>query len=242
MDPSEEALIQATKQVAKFGMTLLGSPFKQVGKLIGDTARYWRLTNLISISDKVYAKCREKGFDPESGQKIALSMGLPLLEKASYQDDDFLQDRWANLLVASMKEGGDNSDPANAFSLDATFIEALGQFSRLDCYVLEYLVENGIRGLKADGGGRKHMVSRPLPEQAIEQALSEYKAVHLSVDKLVHIGCADRVLRLPLKPKQEGESGLNPLAEDIAPTIMGINLYTASSGKTPEWVGRELAE
>ena len=231
-----------SKGMIKLGRTLFGPAATQIGELLGDVARSWRSANFVSISDKFYDKCREKGFDPESGRKIALSIGLPLLEKASYQDDDFLQDRWANLLVASMEEDKVNSDPADAFSLDVTFIEALGQFSRLDCYVLEYLVENGIEGLKADSGGRKSMVSRPLPEQAIEQALPEYKAVHLSVDKLVHIGCADRVLRLPLSPKKAEESGLNRLGEDIAPTIMGINLYIASSGKTPKWVGRELAE
>ena len=226
----------------KFGKTLLGPAATAIGELLGDIARSWRLANLASISDKFYAKCREQGIDLESGRHIALSIGLPLIAKASYQDDDFLQDRWANLLVASMEEDKSDSGPADAFSLDATFVEALGQFSRLDCYVLEYLVEHGIAALEADSSGRKHMVSRPLPEQAIEQELSEYKRVHMSVDKLVHIGCADRVLRLPLKPKQEGESGLNPLAEDIAPTTMGINLYIASSGKTPQWMERESAE
>ena len=246
MDLSEEGIKQAaevTKQVTKFVMTLLGPAATQLGELLGDTARSWRLKNLLSISDKVDAICREKGFNPESGQKMALSIGLPLIAKASYQDDDFLQDKWANLLVASMEGNMSGFDPEGAFSFDATCIEALGQFSRLDCYVLEYIVENGIAHQEVPSDGRtSSMLSNPIPENTIEQALSEYKLVHLSIDKLVHIGCADRVLRLPLSPKKEGESGLHRLAEGIAPTMIGINLYVASSGKTPKWAEREPAE
>ena len=245
MDLSEEGIKQAaevTKQVAKFGKTVFGPAATQLGELIGDTARSWRLQNLLSISDKFDAICRKKGFNPESGRKIALSIGLPLIAKASYQDDDFLQDKWANLLVASMEENMSRSDPESAFSFYATYIEALGQFSRLDCYVLEYIADNGIAHREVLSDGSTSMVSNPIPENTIEQALSEYKLVHLSIDKLVHIGCADRVLRLPLSPKKEGEGGLHRLAEDIAPTTMGINLYAVSSGKTPKWAEDESAE
>ena len=81
MDELEQDLIKSGLKLEKFGRTLLGPAATQLGELLGDIARSWRLKNLLSISDKVDAKCREKGFDPEGGQKMALSIGLPLIAK-----------------------------------------------------------------------------------------------------------------------------------------------------------------
>lgn len=229
---------QHLNKLNKLGRTILGPAATQIGELLGDTARYWRLRNLASLSDKFDAKCRERGIDLESGRTIALSIGLPLLAKASYQDDDFLQDRWANLLAASMEKGRDET---KEFSLDVTFIDALGQFSQLDCHMLEYVVEHGIKGVQSKEGSRS-MMTEPLPETKIRQAFPNSNLVHASLEKLVHLGCVDRVVRLPLTPKKKGDDsgGTSPLIEDIVPTLMGINLYINSSGKTPQWADREL--
>ena len=84
---------------------------------------------------------KERNLVEEDLKKLSLSVGFPLLEKASYQDDEFLQEKWANLLASAM-EKRENED--TDFSLDTTYIEILHQFSRLDCEVLEYIVENGV--------------------------------------------------------------------------------------------------
>ena len=64
-----------------------------------------------------------------------------MLEKASYQDDSFIQDRWANLIASSLLAAELVEDD---FSLDVTYVEILGQLSRLDCEILEYVSEEGI--------------------------------------------------------------------------------------------------
>ena len=62
--------------------------------------------------------------------------GLPLIEKASYQDDSFLQERWANLIANSLRPGG---EVVNDFSLSITYVEILHQLSRLEVEYLQYL-------------------------------------------------------------------------------------------------------
>ena len=99
------------------------------------------MKNLLRLNDRLEKVIEEKNLDKSSLQKLSLSVGLPLFEKASYQDDEVLQKKWANLLASGMvkSEEGDNE-----FSLDITYVEILHQFSRLDCEVLEYIVENGV--------------------------------------------------------------------------------------------------
>ena len=214
------------KHLSKFLIDILGPAAKEIKELLGDRARYWRWKNLLSIREKFNTKCQEQGINPEKSEnKLALSIGLPLLEVASYQNDDFLQDRWANLLVDSVK-----SDPQE-YNIDITFVRMLEQFSRLDCEVLEYVVENGIEEGHVDD---TPMVLHPLLESDIRQAFPD-SLVHIALEKLVSLGCVARSIRLPMTPTEGEGGGHNSLMEDIVPTLMGINLYASSSGKSPRW-------
>ena len=217
--------------VAKLSSVLVRPGGTAIGELIGDVARSWRMHNLMRVSEKFDAKCKERGFDPVQGRKIAWSIGLPLIEKASYQDDDLLQDRWANLLVSSTTET--DRDQEDAFDLSVRFIEILSQFSRLDCHVLEYVVEHSVKEWRP----KRMIANPPIRLATIAAAFPEHQVVHLSVEKLTHLGCIDRVLLTPLSAKGEDESGAHPLADGYLSTVTGINLYVASSGKQPQWAG-----
>lgn len=223
-------MIEENKQqkVDKLSHVILGPAAKQIGEWLGDYARLWRLNNLASISDKFYAICRKRGIDLESGRTVALSTGLPLLNTASYQDDGFLQDRWANLLASVVQE-----DAGEDYNIDLSFVRALEQFSRLDCQVLEYVVEHGIVPDPTD----RAMTLNPVTDSDVRQTFPHSDIVHLCLEKLVQLGCIARIVRLPLTPKREEHQsdGLNSVVEDLVPTSMGANLYISSSGKTPSW-------
>ena len=205
----------------EFAQRLFGPSVDQVGLVLGDWVRLWRAKNLLSIKERMDRILQEKGFDPAAGRHLTLSVGLPLLEKASYQDDSFLQERWAHLIASSLCS--DDQEESN-FNLDITCIEALHQFSRLDCEVLEFIVENGVVNMEEEGG----IVVKRLEPDAVHEALP-HAAVHLSLEKLVSLGCVRRDPKLPLKP------GGMALEEIIGPTTIGINLYISASGKNPGW-------
>ncbi len=213
--------------------TLFEPGAEAIGQMIGDVARNWRLMQLRRISDKFFDKCRENGFDPQSGRKIALSIGLPLLEKASLQDDDYLQDKWASLLFASVCDA--DQDGGEIFSLSITFVEILAQFSRLDCLVLEYIVNRTVKEEYLE----TIIPNEPIPLKEIRGALSEHKAVSLSVEKLAYLGCVERLNLMPLRSKEEGDGGLHPFADGYLSTLTGMNLYAAASGRMPKGLSQE---
>jgi len=213
--------IQAARGLAS---RLFGPAADELGEISGDWARYWRLRNLVVIQEKVEKVLQAKGLDYGDLHHLSLSVGLPLLERASYQDDSVLQEKWANLMAASLISDGSGG----GFSLDLMHVEMLSQMARLDCEVLEFVCERGID--HRDGQG-SIVVAKLDPAEV--DAEFPGKPVHISLDKLCALGAVQRALRTPLYAGARSVSGLQ---EIIVPTLVGLDLYLASSGKTPRWM------
>ncbi len=210
-----------------FFRRLLGPSVEQIGLIGGDWARVWRVKNLLAISEKVDRICLEKGIDPASGRRLSLAVGLPLLEKASFQDDEFLQERWAHLITSSVHS---EEQAESGFSLDITYIEILNQLSQLDCEVLEFIVENGIESREEKTGTMKGVQLDP---KWIRKELPN-KLTHISLEKLVSLGCARLVLKASLQA--DGGGGYGTWGQDIVVSLIGINMYMSASGKSPKWL------
>ena len=217
----------AVQAVSGFARRLFGPAAAELGEIGGDWARYWRLRNLLAIQGRLERILQSKGIGHNDLRHLSLSVGLPMLERASYQDDSFLQERWANLMAASLNSEGS----AEGFSLGVMHVEMLSQMARLDCEVLEFVCERGID--HRDGQG--NLAIAGLDPAEVEAGFSG-KLAHISLEKLCALGAVQRAIRTPLKP---GGSSMSGLQEIIAPTLIGLNLYLASSGKTPEWMQTE---
>ncbi|MDE0358397.1 MAG: hypothetical protein OXN92_11790 [Gammaproteobacteria bacterium] len=209
--------------VSVLASRLLGPGVDELGEISRDFARYWRLRNLMAIQEKVEKVLQAKGLDYGDLRHLSLSVGLPLLERASYQDDSVLQDKWANLMAASLIS--EESD--GRFSLDVMHVEILNQMARLDCEVLEFVCERGIDHQDEQG----HIVVSGLDPTEVEAAFSG-KLAHISLEKLCALGAVQRSIRSPLQVARS----ISGLREILAPTLVGLNLYVASSGKTPRWM------
>lgn len=151
---------------------------------------------------------------------------MPLLEKASYEDDDYLQERWANLIAGALTADSDSD-----FSLDMTYIEIMNQMTRLDCRVLEYVSEQGVEGVREED---RSYALRELSMGRLGESFGSM--THIVVEKLVSLGVVQRMLSRPLR------AGATPsgFEEAIAPTVMGLNFYAASAGKVPSWMSNKI--
>lgn len=195
----------------------------EAGLAFGDIVKGWRSRNLVRVLCKTDQKLRDRGLRPEEARRIRLSVGLPLLERASYQDDDVLQQMWANLMVSSVAEGSGIDD----FSLDVMLIEVMHQMCRADCEVLKYLVDNGVEGYSSRGSERTLRV-RPVSLESLHEV---HHIAHVSLEKLICLGCAAKQISIPLKTNDGLGSEL--LVHKVVPTLVGLNFYTAASGEWP---------
>lgn len=224
----ESAVVALTGLLEKmFSATLVVPALSQIGLTIGDRLRFFRMKNLLSLNRRLGEVLEQRNLRESDVKSISLAVGLPLLEKASYQDDTVLQSNWANLLASAMEGSGNSND---GFDLEITYIEILHQFSRLDCDVLEYIATNGVQERKKDTG---EIVPVALDPINIRNAFPGKRA-HISLEKLVNLGCAYRVLRATLTREDRGD-GYGAWPQDIVVTLVGLNLYIAASGKKPKW-------
>lgn len=210
-----------------FGREHISAAMRALDLLVSDQIKFYRVRCLVEIGKKFDEICANRGIDPNHGRKLAMRIGLPLLERASYQDNDYLQSRWANLLASTLHEGENGS---SGYGMDICQIEALHQFEELDCRVLEYVVETGVVGKSDDGAWEMHHSST---KDIVEQFPGEHG--HLALDKLAALGCIERVVpRLLASSAITG--GYGSWGQEVFPTLMGISLYIVSSGKTPAWL------
>ena len=201
---------------------LFGPAFTNLGEIAGDWVRLWRMANLARISRRVDRMTERRGLDPAGTRRVALSVGLPLLEKASLEDDPFLQEWWAGLIAGEHA----GADDAEGFGLDAVYVTAMAQLTRLDCEILTYVCEQGV-GQRSEEG----IEPNPLDPEDISRKYGQL--AHIAVDKLVVLGLIFRIPKLPLEP-----GGSVGLLEVVIPSIIGLNLYAVATGNLPRRLAR----
>ena len=213
-----------------FGTTLLPSALSQIRLTMGHQIKSFKAQNLSRLNHELKNILTDRNLSKSDLKHLSLSTGFLLLEKASYQDDKNFQRNWANLLVSSLTN---MTRETYGFSIDQTYVEILHQLSPLDLAVLRHITEYGCKG-------SRHITESlslvPIDPLELHDAFPGQPA-HLSLEKLVALGCAYRVLRNPIST-DEGD-GYGPLCQDIVVTLIGLNLHISVSGEEPEWLQQD---
>lgn len=102
---------------------------EELGFLMKDQVRLWRLNNIIRVLDKAKGRL---DFDGKELNLIANArVGLSIMEECSSVDDDLLQDLWAGLFVSSCTSDGRDDSNMN-------FVDLIRRMSSVEAKVLEY--------------------------------------------------------------------------------------------------------
>jgi len=133
---------EATTEVAKLANNwtnwlheIFGPASKELGLVAGNLVRYFRINNAATLHQKTLKKLNEKGIEDSHGT-IPLSLGIPLIEKASICEDPTLQEKWANLLANAL-------DPKTAENVRRSSIDILDSLDPLDARILDWIPSQG---------------------------------------------------------------------------------------------------
>lgn len=121
---------QILDKTEKFMTKLLGPSIKEYGELFADNIRFKRLKNQVKIFNKTREMLDINGLQP---RELNLKTLIPLLEKSSIEENELLQDKWANLIanIATSPESG----------LEPKLINTLSSLSFLEAKILDYIYE-----------------------------------------------------------------------------------------------------
>lgn len=236
IEPISQAGLEVTKAtikgVSSFLETVCKPGAEELGFLIKDKVRLWRLNNILRTLEKAKGKMY---FD---GQELNLTanarVGLAIMEGCSEVDDEELQNFWAGLFVSSCTPDGRDDSNMN-------FVDLLRRMSTVEARILDYACKNSIIYLYPN----KLMMSKEL---------------NVTFDTLVQITGTNNIYRLDseldhmrsIELLLQGDSfelggGFsafdNQLDANISPSSLALNLYyrTHSTGISPiEFWGNQL--
>jgi len=121
--------IEAAREAGGFIAKYVNGPLEQGMAIFEDKLKYIRWERQVDFMLKADRKLKALGLATPD-RAIPPKLAIPLLEGAALEDNDDLQDRWANLLVNAAK-----SD--SGIELRRVYIEILSQISPLEAQVLD---------------------------------------------------------------------------------------------------------
>ncbi|MFA6191400.1 MAG: Abi-alpha family protein [Sulfurimonas sp.] len=115
-------------ELTKFIAKLFSPSLNNLAEICEQYTAVWKIENALKLQDRLNIVLEKRG-NPELISQLPLRIGLPLLEAALNEDDDNLQNLWANLLASSMTN-------ENQTKSTKTYIEILKQLDIEDAKLL----------------------------------------------------------------------------------------------------------
>lgn len=120
------------KAPLKFLFNIIGNPLAETSGMISDWLKYRRFKNLVSISEKLKELNISKSEVQTAQSFLSTNQNLKLIEFSSLADDDFLQNKWANLIA----------NAASGVNFHNLYSELLNSLEPIDAKILDRLVNN----------------------------------------------------------------------------------------------------
>ena len=123
--------VDAVAKLGTFVDNVFGNAIKNGLGLVGDKLAYYRLERAIELQHKVEQRLKAKGINAK--RYVPVSFGLPILEKATVEENDDLQKLWANLLTNAL-------DPKYTGNITRNFVSILSDIEPIDAQILDMIV------------------------------------------------------------------------------------------------------
>ena len=208
--------IDVVQKFGEFVARYASGPFEQVSSMATDSLRYYRLERLLRFEKKINDLMKETG-EVSPTKTIPLKMALKLLQSASIEDNDYLQDMWATLLVNSSISRYD-------IDLHPVYIEILNSVTPLEAAILDKIYY-----LPLDKHRHHSIVTGQLPKEVFfredgqEEVILPSEEVSLALANLTRLGCLSR------STTWGGTESLTT----VNPTVIGRNLVKACRLRFP---------
>lgn len=125
-------VVEATEKIGGFLSHILNEPFTEAVGIFGDKLKFMRWKRKLRIVDEVNRILDEKGV--KDIRPIPPKLAIPMLEQASWEEEDELQDIWCNLIANSL-------NPVFDVEIRYAYIDILKNLTSLDAKILKYIYD-----------------------------------------------------------------------------------------------------
>ena len=171
-----QKFIDASEKLGSFLKMVCGDAIIELGGTITDWAKFFRYKNLLHIKDKVediHKKRKTEG----KAIPIPPRYAIPLVEKASMEDNETIQDMWAGLIANA-------TDPDMRLNLNKIFINIISSLEPLDAKILMYLPSHQELSNTENSEFKGFNIKKIVEEMGVSS-----DEVIISIQNLYRMGC-----------------------------------------------------
>jgi hypothetical protein len=190
----------------------------EVGLMLRDEIRHWRLNNILRILDKAKGKLHfeDEQLKIHANPRVALA----IIDNGSLNDNDEVQELWAGLFASSCTPSGQDDE-------NLIFVDLLKQLTVAESRILKYACDNSRKIIFPNGLVLGDSVEINRNELIAITGISDIHRLDRELDHLRSLDLIGRSL---------GSGGFSAedreLTADISPTALTLNLFARSQGFT----------
>lgn len=233
MDNELTELARATQEVAKTTRTgieaahaagsflarVLGEPLETAVGIVTDRLKLARAERLIRLRERYEKALKARSLAPEA-QPVPPRIALPAMESASLEENNELQDLWANLLASG-------HDPNLNGVMRAAFVDILKQLEVVDVHLLDFVFDKTMRKNVDFEGQRAPQEKRDRLVKPVKYAIRSHDIMReLGIDTHAYECSIDNLMRMRC---------LAPNLEDVE-IVGGRYPETATRVQEYDWV------
>ena len=213
--------LEVSEKVGGFLSKVLGEPIEIATGILGDKLKFMRWERQVRLIDKVQQINHNRGV---AGKEIPVSpkLAIPILENASVEENDILQDLWAKLMSSAQ---GEHSSP----TVRSAFIDIIKQLEVIDVQILNSLFDGFVQAVGAskihEGTPRRIVFAKANIINALKITEQVYED---SVDNLMRVRCLCSEVKVMSGMSIGGESAtVDKGYESLCLTSLGVRFIIA---------------
>lgn len=213
--------LEVSEKVGSFFAKVLGEPIETATGILGDKLKFMRWERQVRLIDRVQEINHYRGVE---GKEIPVppKLALPIIENASLEENDLLQDLWAKLMSSAQGEKSSNA-------VRSAFIDIIKQLEVIDVMILNSMFDGYI-----DVVGKDNIHSGPprrvvFPKANIITTLKITEDTYEdAIDNLMRVRCVCSEIRVMGGVRIGGESAtIDKGYDSLCLTSLGVRFVIA---------------
>jgi Abortive infection alpha len=212
LSKTANSALEITKMMGKFVGNLVSEPFEEIIGILTDNLKFIRWKRQVRLAERIKEFIKANGLN--KFRMIPPKFALPLIENASIEENDELQDLWAKLLVTSI-------DPTKEFPRQG-FIDIIKQLEAIDVQILKFIYDEYSQ--KTRTSNKIYFLQNSDEDDPTRYAIFLNKILNeLKIDKKIYYSAVDNLMRMRLVTYHIWSKSIT--SENIYDTVSSIAGY-----------------
>jgi hypothetical protein len=176
--------LEVTQEFGRFISRYTGSSLESAFGIFADKLKYLRWERQVRLMKRANQFLKEQGLDRPT-REIPVKFAVPLFQSSSLEEDDYIQDLWAKLLVnAANNESG--------VEINRAYIDILERLSPLEAKIMNviYSIPYELMQHRGVATGYLPFSAKEFPERSEKRDIKDpNEEIILALANLDRLGC-----------------------------------------------------